>query len=1566
MSNLLTRIITKIIQISQSIKSKFSVVEKSKKAPSSLDDTFGAPTDRFSEAPPSPKLNTSEDDKNELEISEPISENQPEPERNEIVQQYSVEHDLATPKTNPTQFQLPDTPELIKKEIETNQAHPDAATDLGQLSTQKLNSGEQELTQAASQSAEYLSPKDKSELVPDQHQEKMDQQFIFDTHPIPKIENSTLKNFADQSKLEVSEPISEFQPKPDQNVSVQQSSIENDLAIPKTAQPQSQLTNIPGLSQEQIEINHTHPNSDEDVGRLSMQELGRKTQGTTQISPRIDVSLPSKAKSLSAPDQHRKKRDQLFYFDFHPIPEIDSQILTEFLERGEQGTLKDMVGINPQKVEEFLLNAFNRYDFIGEIPFSKPTFDFFRQIIQQNYIVGKKPKIKQVPPAIYITSMVFCARYSEEDARKFWQPYAKLVWQTDLSQYFQKVCRDHYVQSRDFLLDHFELDYPALGPGEVVRPIYYQAVIPFYLQSTFAQWLISNFEQVLKFSTEDLLPVLQSDNSLDYEPKGFKNFVSGSDTRGAAAKLITQMAKAIKLFQTTEQFQAVNSIMDSPIERSLWREVYDDLIRGNLELEKVRSYAAKLEWVWNMEKMDLGLQLSHVRSQKHEKPNLIVWASKNNQDLITEEHIFDVHPWRLENDDWELETEIIYEFGELDGKVFVLSERYDLEEPTINQGPNIIFQKEIPVFPEAPSFFFIPSIGTIARSKDKINVNGNWIVLSKEEFEIQGQGHKDVSLITSEIHIPVLLQNAGIRYAKQYHLELPVEFHDASGIIEFKQPSSAYIFEATLVGEKPVLELSPRIQPIFTSNQIRVRALANFPTNNFQRIWISIYRANVFSQSISLEDFQQQNLLTIEDNQYLINLSPYIKKSGLYTITILHNLQDLLETPLKFGYLPALNIVGPEPSKCYSPENPATIQISGIPENHIVLPEGEKVKFQKTTTGLQLAVRKMRLPEARFLLQWDGNNIQICYDIERVTAWVEGGGDKGNVMEHQTAEIMLHIRGNSNERYNWVVNGSRFRSDFFLNAKGEFNEALEKTVLRDILRKSKFIDTEIGITIRGQTWRLFTYKKFPKIIIKEVKYQRPNISITLGQQNPLVGSYHLQIRKLDYSGRPTEISTETTLRNETSYDIDLDHGQYILEITHHDEVIAKSNKFEIIITDSQEHLSISEDIFISKTDEFSPHEIYASLSATPTAYQELRNTKIEGLLPILRQLIKVNDLSTWINPDEKLDEFFNQLLPSWVITAYPFSAITKKLWKNLHVFPQKSIYGGEHGKGFMKAKFANGPINLYVAWSTKQDKTQLWLMVPGEKDTIRFCDLEETLMLPCYQCIDCGEIIAPIAMNFDNWAPKTIMDHKHKKHRSVHKQFADVGNVESLQVEIHQYRDEKIEHCDSPFSVIENGFISELAKGKQQAETGEMEIPINPESAEDYKIAISEMVSKYSEKNYELNLKQLIGKHELWKKLELEFSELSSKVSAFNAFFRLYQCLKVPNAFAAIPKHILLLAMLLRYKGHHPQDYKFILDNAGTDERTVIKLTHLAITSCPKLMEWSIFWAEIFFHHTAS
>ena len=183
------------------------------------------------------------------------------------------------------------------------------------------------------------------------------------------------------------------------------------------------------------------------------------------------------------------------------------------------------------------------------------------------------------------------------------------------------------------------------------------------MQSNFAEWLVDRFEKLLEFSIDDLPSVLSEEKSLDYVPPRLRNFLQSRETRDTAAKLIQQMAKAVRLFQTTEQFEAVNSVMSSPIERSLWREIYQDLIEKQLKLEKIRKYTPKLEWVWDLDHNDLHLMLSQVRSSKGEKPNLIVWAEKGSIDLQNEEILIDIYPWQLSNGDWELEPESITDKG---------------------------------------------------------------------------------------------------------------------------------------------------------------------------------------------------------------------------------------------------------------------------------------------------------------------------------------------------------------------------------------------------------------------------------------------------------------------------------------------------------------------------------------------------------------------------------------------------------------------------------------------------------------------------------------------------------------------------------------------------------------------------------------------------------------------------------------------------------------------------------------------------------------------------------------
>ncbi|GAF97126.1 unnamed protein product, partial [marine sediment metagenome] len=260
-----------------------------------------------------------------------------------------------------------------------------------------------------------------------------------------------------------------------------------------------------------------------------------------------EKNLPKKVRKKRV---KRKRKRKQFYYEIHPFPVLADEKFYELISLAEAGTLKEVFGYDSQEFEIFLLNAYKHFDLIGEIPFSRRSFEYICDLIQQRYIKNGRNKITQVPPALFVASMVFCARYSEEEARKFWEPYADLVWKTKSDQYFQAVCRKHFLASKSFLLENYDFLFPIINEGDVVRPIYYQAVIPYYLQSKFAKWLVERFEQLLDFSIDDLPNVLQKEKSLDYVPPRLRNFVQQSETRDTAAKLIQQMAKAIRLFQS--------------------------------------------------------------------------------------------------------------------------------------------------------------------------------------------------------------------------------------------------------------------------------------------------------------------------------------------------------------------------------------------------------------------------------------------------------------------------------------------------------------------------------------------------------------------------------------------------------------------------------------------------------------------------------------------------------------------------------------------------------------------------------------------------------------------------------------------------------------------------------------------------------------------------------------------------------------------------------------------------------------------------------------------------------
>ena len=144
------------------------------------------------------------------------------------------------------------------------------------------------------------------------------------------------------------------------------------------------------------------------------------------------------------------------------------------------------------EIETILEDAFEDVEFIGELDVDEEAFAKIGELQRHECRFAGRIQKRYLRPATYVTSLVFSARYSNTESRNFWQPYARDVWGLDATQSFQTLCRNYFSSARWELTERFGLEFPVVSWGDVVRPIYWHAIIPAYVRDDFAHWFARN------------------------------------------------------------------------------------------------------------------------------------------------------------------------------------------------------------------------------------------------------------------------------------------------------------------------------------------------------------------------------------------------------------------------------------------------------------------------------------------------------------------------------------------------------------------------------------------------------------------------------------------------------------------------------------------------------------------------------------------------------------------------------------------------------------------------------------------------------------------------------------------------------------------------------------------------------------------------------------------------------------------------------------------------------------------------------------------------------------------
>lgn len=1262
----------------------------------------------------------------------------------------------------------------------------------------------------------------------------------------------------------------------------------------------------------------------------------------------------------------KKSTRSTYYFNLivqrSLAPKLSEQEINAFLIDLQADNLEAILTWSTPKLENYLFHALQHSEFIGELPISSDAFTQFVEYIRRAARNNRKTDLKRIPPALFLVSMVFCARYSESEARNFWEPYASMVWGLDkASLSFQQKCRKHFVNCREDFHQVLSISFNYQNAGDVVRPVYQHAIIPSYLQGPFADWLVNNFEALLQYSAKQLPLILHNEKSLDYMPRRLRDFIRGEETKETAARLITRMSNAVKLFHESEQSEAVESVMSSSIERSLWEVIYKKLINDQSQLVKLRRITPRLEWYWDLEDEEIILNLSNIRSDRGDKPDSVTWAEKDAKYLKGNEILVKVFPWKMRSGDWEVDPVRIPADGPLDGSILVLSEDFDLDKDKQSQDSHVIFERSVPPLKKPVLFFRVNPRRNVAVRKDQIDSDGAWIIASCEHIQVTDSTGNQVQVRPQ--NMPYRLRESGLSQAGMYSIQLPVTILLGEEAIVVEGIEDQQEINPFLRGTEKVSGLSTDIPPVFLSPNVDFLFSINPDSHPLRRTWLSIRRNGEFMQSILLADLLNQGKMRIYESHYIVDLTSFLTQSGAYSINLLHNMRSLLDEPVQFAWLPDdVEIIGPSPDVCYSPINPLLVTIRGVSQEQVIPIHDEKSKITSEGNAVKIEWKVIRNPQCRFDIFWENSLIHFCWNIDRVSAWIEGGGDKNQVSEDQELDVVLHARGQSKEAFSWIIEGIGKQRNTQLNARGEFHANLLETEVRDMLLEDNQAKSTVSIAIRGYTWRLFEYYKKPVIEITKVCFKKPVLEVSLTQVRKLQGTYIFQIRNTTDQSKPEILSAVEVLKDNLIFQVILNPGEYRIEVLLYDTLIHSSPTFKV-----EEEPAPIEEVSTKVqvvADYGSPEHLFRVLTANR---QDLLSRSYDGLpvTPAIEQLQLIHTPEEWLT-NERWNDGFKRLLPSWAVLMYPLRFTTKNHRRILHVFPEKVAYGGRAGRGYIELKLAEDKMRITASWRPGKDPeySELWMGISQEKNIRFFSELDQDDLWPAYQCKDCGTIVASRNGTYLKLPPSVVRLHQHGEDRNLNEQFIDTvyDKQNKVEVSIAQYKEKPLLHAYWAKEVVFNNYLKFLIEGKTRPVRRDLEQPLNLYSNNDYGLAVSDLfehlqhpaIQKFLEFSSELD------------RLDQYIEDEKFNVPAFNAMQRLMQYMYESTSPLNLPGDVLSLAMALRLKANQPRAYGNLLANLGISEDSLVKVVECTALGCPKMLEWSIAWAELFYVHTIS
>lgn len=1220
--------------------------------------------------------------------------------------------------------------------------------------------------------------------------------------------------------------------------------------------------------------------------------------------------------------------------------------------------------------EKQLRRQFKVVDWIGQIALTEADFRDLCQAIQDeaqapNYFTKKvegQPKL--VPPAVFMTAMVFSARYSEQKAEEavdeFWSPYLRAVWNMDYSQAFYVRCKKRFDTIVQFLENEYDFAFPRPhASGAVVTPVFRHALIPRYMQSDFADWLRTNWRSILHLAETPALLAVNLENESSLKQGGYSHrltqFITGKSTQETAIALITTMATAISMHITDGYpVESISALLaDSPIEQEIWQELAKvfDADQGVRRMS-LPSVKPRLTWLWSVDEYEMVLRVQNIvlsaQSDLVGEPDRLVWMEAKEDDPLDAEIEVTVSPWRMDNGESIIPDVLIEEpDGSQTGELALLTDRDE-----------VVLRLDVPAQPTAPvQFFRITQQGAYGVPVDVAQVHdGAYLVCAKERVVFYEEELEAEIAPDAEFLVPYPL-DANYRWAAQITLSLPAVAVNGSRRIELSAPSNGQTphLSPSLVGNGHLKDLSRQIQPTFASTQITLRLQCKANILPKQAL-LCVSGQHNWRWCQSLAELRQHGHLTETDEELRIDLDSFLPNApDLYTIELQANLQSLFDAPLQFAVVPDLGVEILSHEPIYTPATPFQITVRGVDSSAIVRTPGMHVT-SLATRSQQIIWRDYR-NDPQLLLRFENAEIPLVWSVPRFMAWLEPPATKAYFTLQEMRQTTLHVRSKHTDLSEFALSLAEggFRS--FPLRRNRARVQLGRSQLYDMIKLADDQRSQVHIRVHNAEWALFEIRRQPSLIEAEVIYydDKEQIQIRTGLTHEWIGNVRFLAQSLTNPFRDRIlISSSSYLVERHLFPASLKDGVYLLQIEL-DGVLLSLNEQQTRFTIGRSHdlLDQSQDLnaeirsgalissrhaedFVlwwadlasSEKVELSASTMYQLSTVPLDALKNFTATHLEQLWSPLAVLKQVSESATWAGE--------HGLLPAWIFLTTPMFFKTLDREHHLPVYPIEVLDKGLRGKGFARWRLLTEEYApkefVYVQWAPiSQGVVQVEAgLPPTEPDDWSTIDILDTFGL--HYCVRCGRLTG--ARSF------TLPQEIQQVHGHGQDQF-DLRDI-TITAKLGGYP-----LLAEPFSERRGPSLAEVYETYHIfTHYGETTLP-------------EPMIAGNSDSLTDSSQEQLamIARELLWR-------TSSDEVSWRGSAHRLLSLWGREGSVSRSGQQIVALGLLLRLAAIHPQAYYRLLKRSHLSEGDVQALLEEIAAWSPDHLVWGLMWAELLIQHS--